>query len=211
MKKARAAVFVSGGGTNLQALLDASKNGDMPHCELALVLSNKPEVYALERAKKAGIKNVVIDKKSCSSQEEFEKLLAEKMHENKIDVIILAGFTCILSENFVKQYPKRMINVHPSLIPSFCGKGFYGLKVHEAALDYGVKLTGATVHYVNEVADGGEIILQKAVNIREGDTPELLQKRVMEEAEWILLPKAAEIMCRRFLGENKNKTENYND
>ena len=194
MKK-RIAVLVSGGGTNLQALLDAEAAGAIPHGEIALVISNKEGAYALERARLAGVPGAVITKKECGSQEAFEAALQAVLERNGTDLIILAGFLAILSEKFTAKWPKRIINVHPSLIPSFCGEGFYGLKVHEAALAYGVKVTGATVHFVNEVPDGGEIIAQKAVYIEEGDTPETLQRRVMEQAEWILLPQAAEKVC----------------
>lgn len=192
----RICVLVSGGGTNLQALIDAQKDGIIKSGEISLVISNNPDAYALERAQKAGIQTAVVNKKECSSQAEFEQKLVDVLTENRIDLIILAGFMCILSENFTSRYPKRIINVHPSLIPSFCGKGFYGLHVHEAALSYGVKVTGATVHFVNEIPDGGEIILQKAVDIEEGDTPETLQRRVMENAEWKILPRAAEIVSK---------------
>ena len=194
MKK-RIAVLVSGGGTNLQALLDAEAAGKIPHGEIALVISNNPNAYALERARLAGVPGAVITKKECGSQEAFEAQIQAVLERNGTDLIILAGFMCILSENFTSKWPKRILNVHPSLIPSFCGEGFYGLRVHEAALSYGVKVTGATVHFVNEIPDGGEIIAQKAVYIEEGDTPEILQKRVMEQAEWILLPQAAEMVC----------------
>ena len=194
MKK-RIAVLVSGGGTNLQALLDAEAAGKIPHGEIALVISNNPGAYALERARLAGVPGAVITKKECGSQEAFEAQIQAVLERNGTDLIILAGFMCILSENFTSKWPKRILNVHPSLIPSFCGEGFYGLRVHEAALDYGVKVTGATVHFVNEIPDGGEIIAQKAVYTDKGDTPEILQKRVMEQAEWILLPQAAEMVC----------------
>ena len=194
MKK-RIAVLVSGGGTNLQALLDAEAAGKIPHGEIALVISNNPGAYALERARLAGVPGAVITKKECGSQEAFEAQIQAVLERNGTDLIILAGFMCILSENFTSKWPKRILNVHPSLIPSFCGEGFYGLRVHQAALDYGVKVTGATVHFVNEIPDGGEIIAQKAVYIEKGDTPEILQKRVMEQAEWILLPQAAEMVC----------------
>ena len=194
MKK-RIAVLVSGGGTNLQALLDAEAAGKIPHGEIALVISNNPNAYALERARLAGVPGAVITKKECGSQEAFEAQIQAVLERNGTDLIILAGFMCILSENFTSKWPKRILNVHPSLIPSFCGEGFYGLRVHEAALDYGVKVTGATVHFVNEIPDGGEIIAQKAVYTEKGDTPEILQKRVMEQAEWILLPQAAEMVC----------------
>ena len=194
MKK-RIAVLVSGGGTNLQALLDAEAAGKIPHGEIALVISNNPNAYALERARLAGVPGAVITKKECGSQAAFEEQIQAVLERNGTDLIILAGFMCILSENFTSRWPKRILNVHPSLIPSFCGEGFYGLRVHEAALDYGVKVTGATVHFVNEIPDGGEIIAQKAVYTEKGDTPEILQKRVMEQAEWILLPQAAEMVC----------------
>ena len=194
MKK-RIAVLVSGGGTNLQALLDAEAAGKIPHGEIALVISNNPNAYALERARLAGVPGAVITKKECGSQVAFEAQIQAVLERNGTDLIILAGFMCILSENFTSKWPKRILNVHPSLIPSFCGEGFYGLRVHEAALDYGVKVTGATVHFVNEIPDGGEIIAQKAVYTEKGDTPEILQKRVMEQAEWILLPQAAEMVC----------------
>jgi len=202
MNKARIAVFVSGGGTNLQALLDAQMSGIIKSGEIALVLSSKAGVFALERAEKAGVKSVVCEKKSFSSQSEFEEKIKEILKEEKIDLIVLAGFMSILSEDFTKDYPERIINVHPSLIPSFCGKGFYGLKVHEAALSYGVKVTGATVHFVNEIPDGGRIIMQKAVEIEEGDTPEVLQKRVMEQAEWKMLPLATEKVAKELIENN---------
>ena len=194
MKK-RIAVLVSGGGTNLQALLDAEAAGKIPHGEIAMVISNNPGAYALERARLAGVPGAVITKKECGSQAAFEDQIQAVLERNGTDLIILAGFMCILSERFTSRWPKRILNVHPSLIPSFCGEGFYGLRVHEAALNYGVKVTGATVHFVNEIPDGGEIIAQKAVYIQPGDTPEILQKRVMEQAEWILLPQAAETVC----------------
>ena len=186
------AVLVSGGGTNLQALIDSEKRGELKSGKISLVISNKEGAYALERAKNADIKTATLLKKELGSQEAFEAKIKELLAENGIELIILAGFMSILSEDFTSAYPERILNVHPSLIPSFCGKGFYGLHVHEAALAYGVKVTGATVHFVNEIPDGGKIILQKAVEIKEGDTPEILQKRVMEEAEWHLLPAAAE-------------------
>ena len=188
------AVLVSGGGTNLQALIDAQ--GDvLKSGEIALVISNNADAYALERAKKAGIPTAVVLKKECGSQVAFEDKLKEVLTAHHIDLIVLAGFMTILTESFTGAYPKRILNVHPSLIPSFCGEGFYGLRVHQAALDYGVKVTGATVHFVNEIPDGGEIIAQKAVDIQPGDTPETLQRRVMEQAEWVLLPRAAEQVC----------------
>lgn len=189
------AVLVSGGGTNLQALIDAQKAGKITDGVLSLVISNKSDAYALTRAKAAGIPTAVVKKKECGTRETFEAKIREILDENGIGLIVLAGFMCILSESFTGAYPKRILNVHPSLIPSFCGEGFYGLHVHEAALAYGVKVTGATVHFVNEIPDGGEIILQKAVEIKDGDTPEILQKRVMEEAEWILLPAAVQKVC----------------
>ena len=194
MRKTKIAVLVSGGGTNLQALIDAQGN-TLVSGEIALVVSNNAGAYALERAKKAGIETAVVLKKELGSQEAFEARLKEILTEHGIEVIILAGFMTILTESFTACYPKRILNVHPSLIPSFCGAGFYGLRVHQAALDYGVKVTGATVHFVNEIPDGGEIIAQKAVEVLPGDTPEILQRRVMEQAEWILLPQAAETVC----------------
>ena len=188
------AVLVSGGGTNLQALIDA-QGTVLNSGKITLVISNNAGAYALERAKNAGIDTAVVLKKQCGSQEAFETKLMEILDENGIDIIVLAGFMTILTQRFTSHYPKRILNVHPSLIPSFCGEGFYGLRVHEEALRYGVKVTGATVHFVNEIPDGGEIIAQKAVNIEPGDTPEILQRRVMEQAEWILLPQAAETVC----------------
>ena len=186
------AVFVSGGGTNLQALIDAQTSGRLHSGRIRLVLASNPGAYALERAKNAGIPGVVCSLKELGSQGGFEAAISKELEAHGIELIVLAGFMSILSENFTKQWPERIINVHPSLIPSFCGKGFYGLKVHEAALSYGVKVTGATVHFVNEIPDGGRIIAQKAVEILPGDTPEVLQKRVMEQAEWVLLPHAVE-------------------
>ena len=191
MNKVKIAVFVSGGGTNLQALIDSEKAGALASGEICLVLSNNPGAYALERAKQAGIPTAVVTK-ADRTQTGFEEEITGVLRENGIELIILAGFMCILSPDFTKRYEKRIINVHPSLIPSFCGKGFYGLRVHRAALEKGVKVTGATVHFVNEIPDGGEIIAQKAVEVLPGDTPETLQRRVMEQAEWILLPRAAE-------------------
>ena len=192
MKKTRIAVLVSGGGTNLQALIDAEKSGIIKSGEIVLVIANNKDAYALERAKNAGISSAVVLKKELGSQEAFENKIKELLSENEIDIIVLAGFMAILSESFTSAYPERIINIHPSLIPSFCGKGFYGLRVHEAALEYGVKVTGATVHFVNEIPDGGKIIMQKAVYINEDDTAETLQKRVMVEAEWKILPEAVE-------------------
>ena len=197
MNKTKIAVFVSGGGTNLQALIDASKRGEIPSGELALVLASNDKAYALTRAAENNIPSAVVKRKDYESQIAYEEAVKGVLAENGIEMIVLAGFMTILSENFTSAYPKRIVNVHPSLIPSFCGAGFYGLRVHEAALEYGVKVTGATVHYVNEIPDGGEIILQKAVEIQEGDTPEILQKRVMEQAEWILLPKAVELVAKK--------------
>ncbi len=191
MKK-RIAVLVSGGGTNLQALLDAQRDGIIKSGEICLVISNKADAYALTRAKNSSVETAVIEKKNFDSKEAFEEAIVNLLTEKKIDIIVLAGFMVILSESFTKKYPERIINVHPSLIPSFCGEGYYGLHVHEAALSYGVKVTGATVHFVNEIPDGGKIIMQKAVEIKEGDTPEVLQKRVMEEAEWKILPLSVE-------------------
>jgi phosphoribosylglycinamide formyltransferase-1 len=206
MEKARIAVLVSGGGTNLQALLDAERRGELRSGEITLVISNKAEAYALTRAGNAGVKTATVVRGDYPSQEAFEGRIIELLEKNRTDLIILAGFMCILSADFSSRYPGRIINVHPSLIPSFCGRGFYGLKVHRAALDYGVKVTGATVHFVNEVPDGGEIILQRAVEVREGDTPETLQRRVMEEAEWVILPAAAELVCAEIL-RKKHKGE----
>lgn len=201
LKKARIAVFVSGGGTNLEALLQAQEAGAIPHGEIVFVCASNAHAYALERAKKHGIPGVAIPKKELT-QDTFEERLNQYMRAYQIDLIILAGFLTILSEHFVKQWQNRIINIHPSLIPSFCGKGMYGLKVHEAVLERGVKLTGATVHLVNEIPDGGTILLQKAVAVKSDDTAETLQRRVMEEAEWILLPKAAEMMaCQMISGE----------
>ena len=193
--KVRIAVLVSGGGTNLQALLDAQRRGAIPHGEIVLVVSNKPGVYALERARAAGVEAQVVEKRR-GEQTDFEARLTALLRERRIDMIVLAGFLAILSGDFTARWPRRILTVHPSLIPSFCGAGFYGLRVHQAALDYGVKVTGATVHYVNEIPDGGEIIAQKAVDVLPGDTPETLQRRVMEQAEWILLPRAAELAAR---------------
>lgn len=201
MKKARIAVFVSGGGTNLQALINAQKKGILASGEIVLVLSSNPTAFALERAAVADIPSDVVWKKELGSQEAFEERIVELMDDYKIDLIVLAGFMSILSENFTSRYPKRIVNVHPSLIPSFCGKGFYGLRVHEAALNYGVKVTGATVHFVNEIPDGGEIIMQKAVAIRDDDTPETLQKRVMRLAEWKILPLSVEKICNHIMKE----------
>jgi phosphoribosylglycinamide formyltransferase-1 len=197
------AVFVSGGGTNLQALIDSQKAGIIKSGKIKLVLSSSPTAYALERAANNGIDSVVVSRKENPDQATFEEKICEALDKYEIDLIVLAGFMSILSENFTKRYEDRIINVHPSLIPSFCGKGFYGLRVHEAALEYGVKVSGATVHFVNEIPDSGKIILQKAVEIKEGDTPEVLQKRIMEEAEWKILPEATEIISKKMLEEKK--------
>lgn len=194
MKKTNIAVLVSGGGTNLQALIDAQKNGIINSGEIKLVISNNPDAFALTRAKNADIATCVCNKKELGA--DFEDKLIEVLEQNNIQVIVLAGFMCILSEKFTSHFANRIINVHPSLIPSFCGKGYYGLKVHEKALEYGVKVTGATVHFVNEIPDGGKIIMQKAVYINDDDTPETLQKRVMEEAEWKILPLSVEKVCK---------------
>ena len=206
MLKTRIAVFVSGGGTNLQALLDAQAEGKLNDGEIVLVLSSNPGAYALQRAEKAGVRSVTVSRKDSASQEEFEGAISRELEKAGIEMIVLAGFMSILSASFTAKWERRIINVHPSLIPSFCGKGYYGLRVHEAALNYGVKVTGATVHYVNEVPDGGQIILQKAVDILPGDTPEVLQRRVMEQAEWQLLPQAAQLVAKRIRDE-KIKTE----
>ena len=194
------AVLVSGGGTNLQALIDA-QGKVLQHGKIKLVISSKPDVYALQRAKQAGIDHCVIAKRDYSTQEEFSNALLQQLQSYQIDMIVLAGYLSILDETIIRAYPNRIINIHPSLIPSFCGKGYYGLKVHEAALHYGVKVTGATVHIVNEIPDGGKILLQKAVDILPSDTPETLQQRVMEEAEWILLPQATEIIAKEIEGK----------
>ena len=198
LTKARIAVFVSGGGTNLEALLCAQERGEIPHGEIVLVCASNTSAYALTRAANHGVTGVAVPRKG-STQEDFEAGLSAQLAEHKIDVIVLAGFLSILSEDFVKQWPDRIINVHPALIPSFCGKGMYGLKVHEAALEKGVKVTGATVHLVNEIPDGGRILLQKAVDILPEDTAETLQRRVMEQAEWILLPQATELLCKQLI------------
>ncbi len=199
--KTRIAVLVSGGGTNLQALIDAQAAGILKSGEISLVISNNRNAYALQRAAAAGIPARIITKKECGGQEAFEEKMLEELAGAGIQMIVLAGFMSILSERFIRAYPDRIINVHPSLIPSFCGQGFYGLKVHEAALAYGVKVTGATVHFVNEIPDGGRILLQKAVAVRKNDTPEKLQRRVMEQAEWKILPRAAEILAGQLAGQ----------
>ena len=201
MRKAKIAVMVSGGGTNLQALIDAEKSGIIKSGTIVLVISNNPDAYALHRAEEAGIKSVTITKRGCGSQSAFETAIDAALCDAGAELVVLAGFMSILSEEFTKKYDKRIINVHPSLIPSFCGQGFYGLHVHEAALAKGVKVTGATVHFVNEIPDGGEIIAQKAVRVLPGDTPEKLQKRVMRQAEWKILPAAAEQICARIITE----------
>lgn len=203
MLKTKIAVLVSGGGTNLQALIDAQKSQIIKSGEISLVISSKSDAYALTRAKENNIPSAVVAKKECKSQKEFEEKIIGHLEKANIDFIVLAGFMSILSENFIKKYEKRIINVHPSLIPSFCGEGFYGLKVHEAALFYGVKVTGATVHYVNEIPDGGEIILQKAVKILKNDTAQALQKRVMQNAEWIILPRATEMVAKKIAKSKK--------
>lgn len=191
----RVVVLVSGGGTNLQALIDAQQRGELKNGFLSCVISSNPDAYALERARQAGILTQVVSRKAYASREAYDEALLAALNELQADLIVLAGFLLVLGEKVVKAYERRMINVHPSLIPSFCGDGYYGLRVHEAALEYGVKVTGATVHFVNEVTDGGQIILQKAVDIHKDDTPQSLQKRVMEEAEWVLLPKAVSLFC----------------
>lgn len=198
-KAVKIAVLVSGGGTNLQALIDSCASGVIKSGKIELVISSNPKAYALERASRAGIPTAVVSKKECGSQEGFEAEIKRLLADNGIELIVLAGFMNILSADFTKDYPERIINVHPSLIPSFCGKGFYGLYVHEAALEYGVKVTGATVHFVNEIPDGGRIILQKSVAIRANDTPEILQRRVMEQAEWKILPRAVELVSKNIL------------
>lgn len=200
---ARIAVFVSGGGTNLEALLKAQEAGSLPHGEIVLVCASNPKAYALTRAANHGVPGVAIPKRQMS-QEAFEAGLEEKLAEYRIDVIVLAGFLSILSEEFVRRWANRIVNVHPSLIPSFCGQGYYGLKVHEAALARGVKVTGATVHLVNEIPDGGPILLQKAVEILPEDTPETLQRRVMEQAEWVLLPQAVELLCKQIVESKRS-------
>ena len=205
MDKTRIAVLVSGGGTNLQALIDAQKSGVLHSGRIELVISNNAIAYALTRAAEAGIPALTITKKDCGGQEAFEDALMAALDERGIELIVLAGFMSILSARFTSRYERRIINVHPSLIPSFCGKGFYGLKVHEAALAYGVKVTGATVHFVNEIPDGGRIILQKAVSVRPDDTPQSLQRRVMERAEWVILPEAAELVSAQIQKEKERR------
>ena len=199
MQKTKIAVLISGGGTNLQALIDAEKSGIIKSGEIVCVISSQPDAYGLVRAKNAGIPTAVVCKKTVGSQEKFEEGILQKLREFGAELIILAGFMSILTENFTSRFPERIINVHPALIPSFCGKGFYGLHVHEAALSYGVKVSGATVHFVNEIPDGGRIIMQKAVKVRKGDTPEILQRRIMEQAEWKILPKSAELISKQIM------------
>ena len=203
--KIKTAVLISGGGTNLQALIRARNQDRLPDAELALVVSNRSDAYGLVRAKRAGIPTAVLTKKGCGGQAGFEKSLLGLLEEQGIELIVLAGFLSILSADFTRRYPRRILNIHPSLIPSFCGAGFYGLKVHEAALEKGVKVTGDTVHFVNEIPDGGQILLQKAVKVQEGDTPEVLQKRVMRQAEWKLLPQAVAIVSK----EMREKENGY--
>ena len=203
MDKARIAVLVSGGGTNLQALIDAQDTGILSSGRIRLVISNNPGAYALQRASSAGIDSAVVTKNNCGSQQMFEAAIKKLLRDHEIDVIVLAGFMSILSADFTGTYPNRILNVHPSLIPAFCGKGYYGLRVHEEALKYGVKITGATVHFVNEIPDGGEIIFQKAVEVLEEDTPETLQRRVMEQAEWVILPAATEKVCRKIISNRQ--------
>lgn len=198
------AVLVSGGGTNLQALIDREQQGELGSGKICLVLSSRPDVYALERAKKAGIESIVVDRKQCSSPEQFSAKVLEQLQSRGIEMVVLAGFLSILGKPVIEAYPERILNIHPSLIPSFCGAGFYGLRVHQAALDYGVKVTGATVHLVNEIPDGGRILLQKAVEVLPGDTPEVLQRRVMEQAEWKLLPQAVAMLCEQLDAETGN-------
>ena len=205
MNKTKIAVLVSGGGTNLQALLDSEQSGALRSGRIVLVVSNKPGAYALTRAENAGVEALTLTRADCGGQEGFERALQAALEERGVELIILAGFLSILSADFTASWENRILNVHPSLIPSFCGKGFYGLKVHEAALARGVKYTGATVHYVNQIPDGGEILFQQPVAVEPGDTPEILQRRVMEQAEWILLPKAAELVSAKILAEKENK------
>ncbi len=204
MLKTRIAVLVSGGGTNLQALIDACNDGSISSGSIELVIASNPKAYALERAAKAGIKTAVASKKELGSQQKFEEELKRLLTDNNIELIVMAGFMSILTKDFTDLYPKKIINIHPSLIPSFCGKGFYGLHVHETALEYGVKVTGATVHYVNEIPDGGRIIMQKAVDVKTGDTPEILQRRVMEEAEWKILPLSVELISKEMAEAKAN-------
>lgn len=206
LNKARIAVFVSGGGTNLQALIDAQKDERLTSGEICLVISSNPDAYALKRAAAAGIPARVVSRVKLGGQEPFETALCAALEEFRIDLIVLAGFMTILSGDFTRRYPRRILNVHPALIPSFCGKGMYGLRVHEAALAYGVKVTGATVHFVNEIPDGGEILLQQPVFVQPGDTPERLQRRVMEEAEWVILPRAVELVSHEIIYLKEKET-----
>ena len=206
MLKTRIAVFVSGGGTNLQALLDAQAAGKLTAGEIVLVLSSQENAYALQRAEKAGVPTAVCSRRALGSQAAFEAVIEAALAAHSVDLIVLAGFMSILSKDFTDQWPERILNVHPALIPSFCGQGFYGLKVHEAALERGVKVTGATVHFVNEIPDGGRILLQKAVPVEDGDTPETLQRRVMEQAEWILLPQAVQMVSEKIAKEKQHET-----
>ena len=206
MNKTRIAVLVSGGGTNLQALLDAEARGELPSGQIVLVVSNKPGAYALTRAESAGVEALTLTRTACGGQAGFEAALQTALEARGIELIILAGFLSILSEDFTRRWPERILNVHPSLIPSFCGQGYYGLRVHEAALQRGVQYTGATVHFVNEIPDGGRILLQQPVAVEPGDTPETLQRRVMEQAEWILLPRAAQLVSRRIQQEKEQET-----
>ena len=200
------AVLVSGGGTNLQALIDAQSSGAFPEGKIALVLASNQKAYALERAKNAGIETAVVSRKSFSDPAQYDQAIVKTLRDHQIDLVVLAGFLSILGKPVIDAYPERILNIHPSLIPSFCGAGFYGLRVHQAALDYGVKVTGATVHLVNEIPDGGRILLQKAVEIKPGDTPEILQRRVMEEAEWKILPQAVAMLCRQ-MGSTQDEKE----
>lgn len=193
----RIAVLVSGGGTNLQALIDAQKSGAFPQGEIVLVLASNQKAYALHRAENAGIETAVVSRKSFEDPAQYDQAIVKTLRDHQIDLVVLAGFLSILGKPVIDAYPQRILNIHPSLIPSFCGAGFYGLRVHQAALDYGVKVTGATVHLVNEIPDGGRILLQKAVEVQPGDTPEILQRRVMEEAEWKILPQAVAMLCRQ--------------
>lgn len=209
LNKIKIAVLVSGGGTNLEALLKSEEKGELKHGKITLVISSNKNAYALTRAKNHGVKTFTVQNSTTLSQAEFEKEILKKLFENNIEMIVLAGFMKILSKDFIELFGGKIINIHPSLIPSFCGKGYYGLKVHQSALDYGVKLTGATVHFVNETPDGGKIILQKAVKINKRDTAKTLQKRVMEKAEWVLLPKACEIVAKELFKEKTNADWKY--
>ena len=207
MLKKRVVVLVSGGGTNLQALIDAQTRGEIQSGEIVRVISSNPNAYALKRAEQAGIDTEIVPRREYKSREDYDSAILAALERAEADLVVLAGFLYILGDAVVQSYRRRILNVHPSLIPSFCGDGFYGLKVHEAALAYGVKVTGATVHYVNEVTDGGQILLQKAVDVLDGDTPELLQKRVMEQAEWVILPRAVELVCKQMLKEGSSYYE----